>query len=488
MKEYVHEYIKNNQGAILRGDSAAQARQDATPGPSWRQMVASLYGWYKKYIPEPDESGTRNSSPIILMGLGNIADAMNDFNEKQWEKAAKAELGVEFPIYEDWWPDTKKFWAEENYKLISKLCDDYINQINIAAEKAVTSGWSISQLAQQISKIDHSILAGRANLIARDQIGKLNGQVTQARMKAAGLEMYIWSTSGDERVRSSHAIMDEGLCRWDNASVYSDDGGKTWKPRPAGAVQVHPGEDIQCRCTALSYWDELVGEVDQKIAEIEGLDQTVNEIAAADKEKATTKSKAKIKSPAVRGQERHKANIQATIKTAKKDYPNETWLAANTVKPQYVKFPKNLEGISIAKSKFPMNKDDERTILKEVKQAKILSEKGAFIYLIPKQKDHTGRNIPGPDAIVNGRYVEFKTVTGSIKKVEERFRESRKQEESVYIRITSQEITKQDVIRKLIGIINDKDYTGGYKGNVVFTIGHGVSEKTYNILIKDLKR
>jgi uncharacterized protein with gpF-like domain len=66
--------------------------------------------------------------------------------------------------------------------------------------------------------------------------------------------------------------MDEGLCRWDNASVYSDDGGKTWKPRPSGAVMQHPGQDYQCRCTALSYWDELVDEVDAKIAQYEELD------------------------------------------------------------------------------------------------------------------------------------------------------------------------------------------------------------------------
>jgi SPP1 gp7 family putative phage head morphogenesis protein len=262
MKEYVHEYIKNNQEAILRGDSAALVRQDATPGGSWRRMVASLFGWYKAYVPPLGDDGTRNSPPIILMGLGNIADTMNNFNEKQWEKAAKAELGVEFPIYEDWWPDVKKFWAEENYRLIRKLGEDYINQINIAAEKAITSGLSPAQLAKQILKIDHSMSTGRANLIARDQIGTLNGQVTQARMEEAGLGMYIWSTSGDERVRTSHIELDNKLCRWDDASVYSEDGGKTWKPRPEGWAHVHPGEDIQCRCTALSYWDELVGEVD----------------------------------------------------------------------------------------------------------------------------------------------------------------------------------------------------------------------------------
>jgi SPP1 gp7 family putative phage head morphogenesis protein len=152
------------------------------------------------------------------------------------------------------------------------MIGDYIGKINQQAEQAILSGWSPAQLAKEIQKIDGQMKAGRANLIARDQIGKLNGQVTQARMEAAGLDMYIWSTSGDERVRSSHEMMDGGLCRWDDASVYSDDGGKTWKPRPAGAIRVHPGEDISCRCCALSYWDELVDEVDQKIAEIEGLD------------------------------------------------------------------------------------------------------------------------------------------------------------------------------------------------------------------------
>ena len=66
--------------------------------------------------------------------------------------------------------------------------------------------------------------------------------------------------------------MDGGLCRWDDSSVYSDDGGKTWKPRPGGAAQLHPGIDLRCRCRALSYWDELVDEVDTKIAEIEKLE------------------------------------------------------------------------------------------------------------------------------------------------------------------------------------------------------------------------
>jgi hypothetical protein len=82
------------------------------------------------------------------------------------------------------------------------------------------------------------------------------------RMESAGLKLYEWSTCGDERVRPSHALMDRKLCRWSDPAVYSDDEGKTWKARPQGAPLVHPGEEEGCRCTALSYEKEIVGEIE----------------------------------------------------------------------------------------------------------------------------------------------------------------------------------------------------------------------------------
>jgi hypothetical protein len=79
--------------------------------------------------------------------------------------------------------------------------------------------------------------------------------------------MYVWETTGDERVRESHIFMDGALCRWDDSTVLSQDGGKTWIDRPISAVQLHPGMDYQCRCSALAYWQELVGEADAQIDE-----------------------------------------------------------------------------------------------------------------------------------------------------------------------------------------------------------------------------
>jgi hypothetical protein len=178
-------------------------------------------------------------------------------------------------------------------------------------------------------------------------------------------------------------------------------------------------------------------------------------------------------------------NAQATIKTAKKDYPNETWLAAQTVKLRYVKLPKSLENISIGKSKFPLNKDDERVLLKEVKQAQVLTGKGSTVYLIPKAKDAFGNNIPGPDAIVNGRYIEFKTITGSLDRVETRFRESRKQDSNVFLKIDNPKLSKRDIFNKLSTVVNGKDYTGGFKGNAIIYISS--TRKTYFLKISSLK-
>jgi SPP1 gp7 family putative phage head morphogenesis protein len=272
MKDYVHTYLKENQEAILRGDSTgftadssgsvSVSRLDAVPGKSFKKMIDSLDGWQGQYVPNDDES--KSGSPIY-MGLGNIADSVFDFNEGQYEKGAKSVLGVEFPVGEDWWPEAKKYWCDENYKHIWKTLNDYKDNVSALTEQAVTSGWSVKTLAERIHALDTKTTTGKANFIARDQIGKLNGHITQRRMESVGLTMYIWETSGDERVRPSHEMMDGGLCRWSDGTVYSQDGGKTWIPRPSGAVTVHPGFDPQCRCTATSYWDELVGEADAAI-------------------------------------------------------------------------------------------------------------------------------------------------------------------------------------------------------------------------------
>ena len=261
VKEFVSEFMSSHQEAILNGDSANSViRSDAVAGESFHLMVQSLNNWVGAYISDDEQKKLR--SPIFL-GLGDVAQSAFNFNGNQYDKSVHSALGIDFPSDEAWWTSARKMWQDTNYDIIKSDIKKYIADINSATEQAVTNGWSVKALQEQIKALDTKITKSRAAFIARDQIGKLNGTITQKRMEDIGLTMYEWSGSVDERERDSHRVMEGKLCRWDDATVYSDDGGKTWKNRAdIGGVLKHPGMDYQCRCCALAYFNELIDEAE----------------------------------------------------------------------------------------------------------------------------------------------------------------------------------------------------------------------------------
>ena len=70
--------------------------------------------------------------------------------------------------------------------------------------------------------------------ITRDQSNKASGQLTRARHKQLGITEYIWRAISDDRVRDSHAALNDTRQSWD-------------EPVPGEGF---PGEAILCRCTA----------------------------------------------------------------------------------------------------------------------------------------------------------------------------------------------------------------------------------------------
>lgn len=119
-------------------------------------------------------------------------------------------------------------------------------------KKAVKKGWLIVKYPDEGQMLENPVSLTEQQRLAQE---------AREQMESAGLKFYVWSTCGDERVRPSHALMEGKLCRWSAPEVCSDDGGRTWKGRPKGAPRYHPGEDEECRCTALSYEPEITGEI-----------------------------------------------------------------------------------------------------------------------------------------------------------------------------------------------------------------------------------
>jgi uncharacterized protein with gpF-like domain len=82
--------------------------------------------------------------------------------------------------------------------------------------------------------------------------------LTQLRQTELGVSKYIWRTSRDERVRESHRAMEGRTAVWDDPAVYLDDEGDRHPRSGIGGVELHPGEDFQCRCFAEPVLEDLL--------------------------------------------------------------------------------------------------------------------------------------------------------------------------------------------------------------------------------------
>lgn len=161
-----------------------------------------------------------------------FADRTGKFQKDQLMRQARAALGVDIFIGDRKLRASVDAFAAENVALIRTLGESTFADIEMMSTRALTTGVRHEDLAKQIqAKFGNS--ANRAKLIARDQIGKLYGQVNADRQKELGLTSFVWRTVGDERVRDEHAALEGKTFKYDDP--------------PDGEL---PGEPINCRCSA----------------------------------------------------------------------------------------------------------------------------------------------------------------------------------------------------------------------------------------------
>jgi len=263
----------NNEIKTVLGDVLLENNEDKE---LFREIIKEKIINLDAYVDELDDINDEwrelqntifvEDSNDLKAEIFNIAILVSIFNMKQWQKILKATLGIEYIPIENWENLIIQSFVSENVSLIKGLTDEYIKKINFAITNGFKQGVTSQELAKQLTKINKTFTTYRTNLIARDQINKLNGQLTAKRQTDAGVDWYIWRTARDERVRPNHKVMDGKLCKWSDPTVYSDDGGKTWKSRSSiGGVLLHPGQDIQCRCFSEPYFEDIISKVDKEI-------------------------------------------------------------------------------------------------------------------------------------------------------------------------------------------------------------------------------
>lgn len=114
-------------------------------------------------------------------------------------------------------------------------------------------------------------------------------------------------------------------------------------------------------------------------------------------------------------------------------------------------------GIFIAASRNPKSERQAQVLEIELDQARILAARSHTVYLLPEQGSRGEKH---PDAVVDGLIMEFKTITGNIRKVGENFKSAREKAENVFLKIDPP-FTRHVVTRRLSGVIRNKGYLSG---------------------------
>lgn len=196
-----------------------------------------------KVLEKYEKSDRTSQAENIANGFVSRGDAQN---HAEVSTNLKNQTGIDLSAYLRNSPNIAEranTLTAGNVQLIKSIRSQYLDKVQNAVMQAMVKGTLNKDLAAQIKDLGKTT-EKRAMFIARDQSSKLNAALTQARHEEVGIKKYMWSTSGDERVRESHAEKDGQIFEYVNP------------PADTG----HPGHDFNCRCVQIPVLDDVVSQ------------------------------------------------------------------------------------------------------------------------------------------------------------------------------------------------------------------------------------
>lgn len=219
--------------ATRRVDDAGDRLDEVVPGGAggWaaeldRLMATLVTAWGERAL-------------RLRRTVAAIARRIADFNYVEVNAQFRAVLGVDVLGAEPWLADELTAFGKENARLIKHIGEQAADRVERVVAEGVRSGAATRDIKNQV-KNELGITDRRARLIARDQVGKANGNMTRIRQQNAGVTQYRWRGVLDRRERPAHRAREGQVYSWDS-------------PPPDG----NPGQPVQCRCHAEPVLDEF---------------------------------------------------------------------------------------------------------------------------------------------------------------------------------------------------------------------------------------
>lgn len=187
----------------------------------------------------------RRDSSREEASAGRAANGVSKFGREQIARQSRAGLGVDIsPLIADpTWRTRLEGFIHENAALVTALEGKTVDDLEKVIMGSLVDGRRAEDITGLISE-RFAIAERHARLIARDQIGKLHGRLTQARHEELGIAQYRWLTMRDSRVRPRHKDREGKVYRYD-------------------AGELLPGQEILCRCQQAPLFDDIIAIIDE---------------------------------------------------------------------------------------------------------------------------------------------------------------------------------------------------------------------------------
>ena len=164
-------------------------------------------------------------------------------NLEEVRRTFRGAVGLDLPGSAPHGPEIIRAYARDNVRLIKTVHTGKLERVRALVERSWRVGdrWEVisSKIQAELGK-DPTI----ADRIARDQIQKLNAELTRDRQVAAGVRRFAWRTSQDGRVRERHRRLEGKIFAWDAGHP----------------TERFPGWPIHCRCYAEPVLEDEDGE------------------------------------------------------------------------------------------------------------------------------------------------------------------------------------------------------------------------------------
>ena len=196
---------------------------------------------------------------LVNLAVSKMITMVKADNEKTWRAAAvKGSFGKQFNKSLKDEMSKKGTQAAvhqilmDNAKLIKSVPQAAARRITQQVYEEYLKGNRGVAIQRIVSTEAPLLTTKRIRLIARTEVAKANTAMTEVRSRDMGADWYIWRSSKDERVRSSHHFMEGVLVSWDSSPNPESLSGE--KNR-FGAY--HAGCCPNCRCYAEPFIDAI---------------------------------------------------------------------------------------------------------------------------------------------------------------------------------------------------------------------------------------